>query len=170
MKAGYLAPNIQYLRKKQQLSQAALADHLGMTRSKIASYENGIAEPNAVKLAEIARYFNVSLSQLIELELQSTPDSQILPANTNIQEDILYMLENRDAIIHNFEEKSTKLRKVAEGFRAYYELKMNDLTHLTPEAESLSKSFENVLQIMDDFVSSNEALIAYLKKITNKND
>ena len=78
-------------------------------------------------------------------------------------------MESPNQIINNFEEKSVKLRKVAKGLRAFYELKMSDLTHLTPEVESLSKSFENVLQVMDSFVLSNEALVAYLKKITQKN-
>lgn len=168
MKPGFLAPNIQYLRKQKQLSQTALAEQLGMTRSKIASYENGKAEPSAIKLAELARYFNVSLGQLIEMNLKDVPNIQILPANTNIQEDLSSMLKDRYQIVDNFEEKSIKLRKVAEGFRAFYELKMSALTNPSPESKSLAKSFENVLQVMDSFVSSNEELIDYLKKITGK--
>lgn len=170
MKSGYLASNIQYLRKKRQLSQAALAENLGMTRSKIASYENNKAEPSAVKLAALARFFNVSLSQLIESDLQTLPNFQILPANTNIREDLSSMLEDRCQIVENFEEKSIKLRKIAEGFRAFYELKMSTLSHFSPEVESLSRSFENVLQVMDSFVTSNEELIEYLKKITGNSN
>lgn len=65
------AKNLENLRRSRGksmeygLSQAKLARDTGLTRSMIASYEQGVAEPNFCNLLKIAEYFDVSLDSLI---------------------------------------------------------------------------------------------------------
>lgn len=53
------------LRRKNQLSQAGLANKLFVTRQSISKWENGESEPSIDKLISIAEIFNTSLDNLI---------------------------------------------------------------------------------------------------------
>lgn len=170
MLTSHLSKNIQYLRKKHQLSQLALGEQIGLSRSNIASYENGKAEPRAVKLAELARFFNISLNQLIEADLSELSDQNFLPANANIKEKLIGFLENRDETILNFEKKTENLKKITEGFRAFIELKINSLGKLPKPLTSIAGDFENLLSVMDNLIASNEELAAYLRKMTKEDN
>jgi len=52
------------LRKDRNMSQAKLAEELGVSNSLIASYETGARKPSYELLEDIADYFNVSLDYL----------------------------------------------------------------------------------------------------------
>lgn len=52
------------LRKGRNLSQAKLAEELGVSSSLIASYETGARKPSYESLEDLADYFNVSLDYL----------------------------------------------------------------------------------------------------------
>ena len=165
MNETFLAGNIQYLRKEKGLSQQKLAELLGLTRSKVASYENNKAEPNALKLAMISRFFDVSLNQLIEEDISRLSDAQLLASNINIQEEITDFLEDREKIIHQFEGKSLNLRKITEGLKAFHQLKKSTLEDNPASVRSLITDFENLLSVMDNLIESNEELIQFLKKV-----
>lgn len=157
----HLARNIRFLRKQQKLSQAELGSLLGLSRSNIASYENGNAEPNATKLARIARHFNMNLNQLIEADLEQLPEEQLQAAKTTI-----YDREERQEVVNNFEEKSNNLRKMTDGFRAFHHMRINQLDEFPKEVKSFTNDYENLLNVMDNLVQSNQEMIHYLK--TNK--
>ncbi|CAI2673487.1 Vitamin B12 import ATP-binding protein BtuD [Apilactobacillus kunkeei] len=53
------------LRRKNQLSQAALANKLFVTRQSISKWENGESEPSIDKLISISEIFNTILDNLI---------------------------------------------------------------------------------------------------------
>lgn len=53
------------LRRKNQLSQAGLANKLFVTRQSISKWENGESEPSIDKLISITEIFNTSLDNLI---------------------------------------------------------------------------------------------------------
>ena len=62
--------NLKYLRKKERnLSQDALAEMLGISRSALVSYESGRAEPRLLVLIQIAHYFNISIEELVNRDL-----------------------------------------------------------------------------------------------------
>lgn len=61
----YFAENFRYLRKQKQLSQKALAAELGITRSRISSYEEKRSEPSLTDVLSIANYFGVTLCELV---------------------------------------------------------------------------------------------------------
>lgn len=57
--------NLKQLRKEFKISQAKLADTLGISDKTISSWESGRTEPNMKQLKQLSEYFNVSLNDLI---------------------------------------------------------------------------------------------------------
>ena len=53
------------LRKKNNLSQADLANELGFSSSTVAMWEIGKREPNITTIKKIAEYFDVSIDYLL---------------------------------------------------------------------------------------------------------
>lgn len=56
------------LRKREGLSQEALADALGVSRQAVSRWEQGTALPDGAKLLPCARYFHVSVDWLLDEE------------------------------------------------------------------------------------------------------
>ena len=56
---------LKYLRVRDNLSQAELADKLGVAKSTISMYEVGKREPDFETLEAIADYFNVDMNFLL---------------------------------------------------------------------------------------------------------
>ena len=61
-----LPDNIRTYRKKQHLSQEALAKKLYVTRQTISNYENGKTEPDLNMIKRIADVLNVDMHELIQ--------------------------------------------------------------------------------------------------------
>jgi transcriptional regulator with XRE-family HTH domain len=53
------------LRKKYEISQDKLAKELGTTKATISRYENGLREPKAEFVQQLAGYFHVSVDYLL---------------------------------------------------------------------------------------------------------
>lgn len=60
------------LRKARGISQAALAERLGMSKSTIGMYETGDISPSLEALNALADYFNVDIDYLLGKEIGST--------------------------------------------------------------------------------------------------
>lgn len=69
--------NLKWLRKGRSLTQADLADKLGVNRSVIGAYEEGRAEPRLKTLMSVGLYFNVSIDHLLQRRLSSTSASTV---------------------------------------------------------------------------------------------
>ena len=54
------------LRKERNITQEELAHALGVSRSTIGNYEQGIREPDFDMLERIADFFNVNMSVLLD--------------------------------------------------------------------------------------------------------
>lgn len=61
--------NLKFLRKKNGLTQAQLAEKLNIKRSLIGAYEESRAEPRLSTLVNISRLFDISLDQLVTRDL-----------------------------------------------------------------------------------------------------
>jgi transcriptional regulator with XRE-family HTH domain len=57
--------NLKFWRRELSLTQAQLADKLGIKRSLIGAYEEGRAEPKLTTLVKMARLFGISLDALV---------------------------------------------------------------------------------------------------------
>lgn len=60
-----LGKTLKVLRNSRGLTQAALADELGISSSAVSMYERGEREPDFDTLNMIANYFGVSMSHLL---------------------------------------------------------------------------------------------------------
>ena len=61
-----LGKNLKLLRKTKSVTQVQLAKDLGLDKSTIACYETNRNEPNIETLKRLARYFDVTLDELLE--------------------------------------------------------------------------------------------------------
>lgn len=63
---------IKIYRKKLNLTQAVLAQAIGVARQTIAAWEKGDREPSLSQLSSISRFMNVPLTELINTEVTSS--------------------------------------------------------------------------------------------------
>lgn len=78
---NYFALNLKFLRQKQGMEQIDLANRLGRkSSSSVSEWERGKYTPKAGVLNDIAKIFDVSLSQLMSSDLSNpTPTNQPTP-------------------------------------------------------------------------------------------
>ena len=69
------------LRLKENMTQAQLAQKLGVTKSIISAYETGLRLPSYDILIHIAKIYNVSTDYLLGLEKKDEIDLSGLSAN-----------------------------------------------------------------------------------------
>ncbi|MFX4303053.1 helix-turn-helix domain-containing protein [Alicyclobacillus tolerans] len=74
-----LGERIAKLRKELKMSQYALAERLGMSRGKLANYEQGQRQPDYDTLKKIADFFGVSIDYLITGEDSAHHSSYVGP-------------------------------------------------------------------------------------------
>lgn len=53
------------LRKRRKISQAELAEAIGMSQATVASWENGTRKPDINGITKLSLYFNISTDQLL---------------------------------------------------------------------------------------------------------
>ena len=63
-----IANKIKILRENKGLSQKALADELGITRSSVNAWEQGISVPSTQYIVELATLFDVSTDYLLNFK------------------------------------------------------------------------------------------------------
>ena len=81
-----LSKRIAYLRKKSEMSQSQLAQHLNVSPSTIGMYEQGRRVPDLPTLLSLSRLFGVSLDYLItgEESMQHPPEELIFLLHRDI--------------------------------------------------------------------------------------
>lgn len=110
MEANLLGMRIRNLRKASNLSQQDLAQTLGLSRSAVASYENGSRYPDHATLIKMAGYFEVSVDYLLGVNTNKDA-SQVQYA---VLDEIAIMLNQ--APIHP-DEKKRVLQEVNDFFK-----------------------------------------------------
>ena len=69
-----LYERLKLLRKRNNLSQNALAKKMGVTRATVNAWEMGISFPNAQSLMVLAKFFKVSVDYLLGNDDSDTID------------------------------------------------------------------------------------------------
>lgn len=69
-----LRQNIKELRQEKGLTQAELANKIGVTQGAVYFWEKGINEPTAGYLIKMARVFSVSVDELLSFERDKEQD------------------------------------------------------------------------------------------------
>lgn len=67
-----ISKNIKHLREQKKLSQADLAKKLGITRSSVNAWEQGISVPSTQYIIELSELFNVSTDFLLGVKSTSS--------------------------------------------------------------------------------------------------
>lgn len=68
---NYFASNIQSLRKNLKLKQAEIATAIGFNRAAWGNYETGASVPPLKDLIRIAKYFGITLTELVEDDISN---------------------------------------------------------------------------------------------------
>ena len=63
-----VADRIKFLRESNNMTQSDLARQLGITRSSVNAWEQGISVPSTQYVVELARLFNVSVDYLLGVD------------------------------------------------------------------------------------------------------
>lgn len=88
----YFGERLKHLRVQNNMTQAVLAQRLGVTKSVISAYETGLRMPSYDVLISISRIFKVSTDYLLgvkkkykELDLSGLTDEEINALTALIQ-------------------------------------------------------------------------------------
>lgn len=167
-KFSILSQNLRFLRKLKKISQEELAQKLNIKRSNIAAYESKNVEPRLRIILEIAKFFNIDVKTLIEEKV--TADTPYKPYITQHYSEepssnTIDVSNKRD--VSQFIEKSIKVRKILEGFKAFYSFKKNELSNASPEKVKLTYDIDNFIQLMEHLLTYNESVI---KAISNSEE
>ena len=73
----YFNSNIKFLRKHRNHTQDDIAFALGMKRSTLSGYENGVSEPNLEALIAFSKYFGIAIDTLVKVDLSSISPLQL---------------------------------------------------------------------------------------------
>lgn len=84
----FFANNIQLLRKRKKRSQEELAGALGLKRTTLSAYEQGIAEPNLETLIRFSKFFKISIDKLLMLNLSSLSEMYLSELEKGFDTDI----------------------------------------------------------------------------------
>lgn len=81
--------NCKFLRKSKGFSQAEMASQLGVSRTTWTGYEKKASQPNLSGLYKIAEYFNLSIAQLLEVDLKENVHLSKKDKDLKKQENVL---------------------------------------------------------------------------------
>ena len=77
-----LNEKLKRLREEKGLSQNELAVELNVARQTISKWELGIREPDLVTIKSICRFFNCSLSELVDDDHETIREDELKLKNT----------------------------------------------------------------------------------------
>ena len=77
------------LRRAKQISQVKLAIDLNLTQNSISRYETGEREADYKTLIAIADYFNVSIEELVNDDIELGYENYTLKSNARFDEEII---------------------------------------------------------------------------------
>ena len=66
---NYFAHNLKTLRREKNLSQPQLAKELNVSKGMISFWENGKYEPTASNIIVVAKFFNISIDELLLVKM-----------------------------------------------------------------------------------------------------
>lgn len=149
----FLKENIKFLRKKQGWTQAELANALDITESAVGNYELGLREPGLETVIKIARFFSVTIDDLLLKKME--PEKPLCLIN------LPYLRKKHNFTMEyiakylGFKDKSSyslieagKINISVENlmkFSDLYEVTMDDLVRKNLEESTKTLSFKEML-------------------------
>ncbi len=137
----FLGDNIRYLRKQKKWSQEKLAQQTGLTRGRIASYENGCSEPPLQSLFALAEVLGTTVIDLVCRNLQQRGNS---PDNRAISFSSIFKNEKR---IQTLFQEALKLEAVIDGLFKCHCYKIENRHNGSVSIEAMQHDFEQLHQM-----------------------
>ena len=157
-----LAHNIRVLRKAKGLNQEALAAKLNIKRSNIAAYETKNVEPRLRIILEIAKFFNIDISTLINEKLAEDDSYPPFSSQDDTKITGSKVIDIDSKNVSEFISKSMSIKKVLIGFKSFYTFRKAKLNELSPANQKLIFDIDNFIQLMEDLITHNESMIRLL--------
>lgn len=152
----YLSDNIRFLRKQKDLSQEELANKVGLNRGNIASYEKGTAEPKLCNLLSLSKFFEVTLLDLTQRDLQNFGSVPVSPNGTAISEEEKPMLDE-------YLTRAGELNEVLDGLNCYHCYKKKSFDDMPKEQQMLVSNFEKLFEVAQVLMDSHKELLAFVQ-------
>jgi len=151
-KPTYFGKNLKFLRRLKGISQTQLATDLDLNRSKIASYESGMVEPNTATFLKISAYFEISAQEILSQVISENPIEII--SHTVPTDDVLesYLQEQ----MSNFTQQTNEMTKIYEGYQTLLELRKEEIND---ETGPLYAVLDDLLDILQKLIETNWQLI-----------
>lgn len=87
-----ISNNLKFLRKKENLTQEQMAQQVGIKRSLLGAYEEGRADPRISNLLKFSEIFNLSVDQLVGLDITTENGVDVKPHKKEQTKDELRVL------------------------------------------------------------------------------
>lgn len=81
---SFLASNLRFLRKHQNITQQDLADQLAVQRTMISAYEDGRSEPKLATLQKLAEILEVAVDELLGHDIENQGRRALMKRGVNI--------------------------------------------------------------------------------------
>ena len=81
---SFLASNLRFLRKHQNITQQDLADQLAVQRTMISAYEDGRSEPKLATLQKLAEILDVAVDELLGHDIENLGRRALLKRGVKI--------------------------------------------------------------------------------------
>lgn len=168
---AFIGQNLRFFRKMKGLSQQEFAEKIGLNRGNIASYEKGSAEPKATNLLKIAKFFNITLSDLIErdfskeveeggsFEKSSSQGILLEPRSLRQVAELAHQEEGESLGV--LADSTIEFSKIIEGFKNYHKYRMEKFKeeNTSPDPQTLLYDYGQLLQVAEDLVHLNSQLL-----------
>lgn len=152
-KSTNFGANLKLLRKSKLLSQEKLSQELGISRSKIASYESQNIEPNLTLLNSFAKYFDISIDALINndtnTQITSTTTTETYTIQVVRKKSVMELDLSNKEVIKIFIDSNSKYHRIMEGFTA-----LDDINNI-----NYSSYNKQIKDLLNQILMANSNLI-----------
>lgn len=154
----FLASNIKYLRTLNHKTQQDVAKYCEKTNTAISNWEKGIREPDAVDLAKLSNYFNVSVDDLLLKDLRFEKVELNELSSDNVEKNIFDKIHTNKPIeisqdgyviipcnIKNLKKGDIIRKSELTDFMKKLDDDIILITHHNPIIEELNERFNNYI-------------------------
>ena len=152
-KPTHFGKNLKFLRRLNGMSQAQLAQQIGLTRNNIASYESGIVEPNIQKFIATCSIFNVNPRSMLDEVMVEKPLE--IKVDKKEADPIMdkYLLDQLD----DFVNQTNEMTKIYEGYQAFLEMRKEMGNY--EENKILFSTLIDLLDLLQSLIQANWEVI-----------
>lgn len=135
----YLSENIKKLRREKNLTQETLADFLGVTFQSVSNWERGESYPDITMIPEIARFFKVSMEELLGVNKAEDEEEieRLLEEHDNFTDNKLIKKS-----IYHLKDKYPNDFRVQLRYMGYL-ICFDDATQNTKKIEAIYQNIQN---------------------------